>query len=129
MKPVVLLVGKLRDVIGATAEELDHMPVEWLGAHNRDEVIEQLDAEPKIACAIIGGSLDDHLRGELVALIASRLWPRGLHWLRAPRGRRDADPGLRERIGRGFVRGTGTTVAKQPPNGNMSEACFGALRS
>jgi hypothetical protein len=71
MKPVVLLVGKLRDVIGATAEELDHMPVEWLGAHNREEVIEQLDAEPKIACAIIGGSLDDHLRGELVSLIAS----------------------------------------------------------
>ena len=72
MKPVVLLVGKLRDVIGATAKELDHMPVEWLGAHNREEVVKQLDAEPRIACAIIGGSMDDHLRGELVALIASR---------------------------------------------------------
>jgi len=72
MTPVVLLVGKLRDVIGATASDLDHLPVRWLGAHNREEVIEQLDAEPAIACAIIGGSLDDHIRGELVALIASR---------------------------------------------------------
>ena len=72
MKPVVLLVGRLRDVIGATAKELDHMPVQWLGAHNREEVIEQLETEPKIACAIIGGSLDDHLRGELVSIIASK---------------------------------------------------------
>lgn len=72
MKPVVLLVGQLRDVIGATAKELDHMPAKWLGAHNREEVIEQLEAEPQIICAIIGGTLNDHLRGELVSTIASK---------------------------------------------------------
>lgn len=72
MKPVVLLIGKLRDVIGATSQELEGLPVQWLGAHTRDEVIEQLQAEPGIACAIIGGTMDDHLRGELIGVIASR---------------------------------------------------------
>ena len=72
MKPVVLLVGRLKDVIEATTLELEHMPAKWLGAHNREEVIEQLEAEPQIACAIIGGTLDDRLRGELVSTIASK---------------------------------------------------------
>ena len=30
------------------------MPVEWLGAHNRDEVIRQLEAEPGIVCVVMG---------------------------------------------------------------------------
>ena len=72
MKPVVLLVGRLRDVIGATAKDLEHMPAKWLGAHNNDEVMEQLETEPNIACAIIGGTLDDRLRGEIVSMIASK---------------------------------------------------------
>lgn len=70
MKPVVLLVGQLRDVIGATAQELEDLPVQWLGAHTREEVLAQLGAEPNIACVIIGGTMDDQLRGELVTLIA-----------------------------------------------------------
>ncbi len=72
MKSVVLLVGRLKDVIGATTQELSHLPVEWLGAHNREEVIDQLEAEPGIKCVILGGTLDDHLRGELIGVIASR---------------------------------------------------------
>lgn len=72
MKPVVLLIGKLPRVIGSVAKELEHLPIRWLGAHNRDEVIAQLDAEPDIACVIIGGSLDDRIRGELIGVIASR---------------------------------------------------------
>jgi len=72
MKPVVLLVGRLRDVIGATAKELEHMPAKWLGAHTREEVLEQLEVEPQITCAIIGGTLDDRLRGDLVSIILSK---------------------------------------------------------
>ena len=72
MKPVVLLVGKLRRVIGDVPGQLDHLPIEWLGAHDHAEVMHQLDREPRIACVIIGGSLDDDTRGDLVSLIASR---------------------------------------------------------
>lgn len=69
MKPVVLLVGKLPYVLGSVARELSHLPVEWLGAHDVDEVIQQLDSEPRISTVIIGGSLDDRLRGDLVCVI------------------------------------------------------------
>ncbi len=72
MKPVVLLVGKLRDVISKTAHDLESMPVQWLGAHNREEVIAQLEAEPRISCVIIGSGLDDRIRGELIGVIGSR---------------------------------------------------------
>ena len=72
MKPVVLLVGRLRDVIANVAVQLEHLPVEWLGAHNREEVIRQLDMEPKIACVVMGGSMDDSTRGELIGVIAQR---------------------------------------------------------
>ena len=34
MKPVVLLVGRLPNVIANVAKQLEHLPVEWLGAHN-----------------------------------------------------------------------------------------------
>ena len=72
MTPVVLLVGQLKNVVNAAAAKLDYMPVRWLGAHNRDQALEQLEAEPGIAAAIIGGTLDDAVRGEIVAAIASR---------------------------------------------------------
>ena len=72
MKPVVLLIGRLRDVIGATAQELEGLPVQWLGAHTREEVVEQLESEPGITCAIIGSTMDDQLRGELIGVIAGR---------------------------------------------------------
>ena len=72
MRTVVLLVGRLPGVVGSIAERLQDMPVEWLGAHNRDEVIRQLDAEPGIACVVMGAGLDDAIRGELIGVIASR---------------------------------------------------------
>ncbi len=72
MKPVVLLIGKLRQVIGSVPQQLDHLPVNWLGAHDHAEVMHQLDHEPNIACAIIGGSLPDDVRGDIVAMIASQ---------------------------------------------------------
>ena len=72
MKPVVLLVGKLPGVIGSIAEKLQDLPVEWLGAHDRDEVVRQLEAEPGIVCVVMGAGLDDSVRGELVGVIASR---------------------------------------------------------
>ena len=72
MKPVVLLVGRLPGVIGNIAKQLSDMPVEWLGAHNRDEVLRQLEAEPRIACVVIGAGLDDTIRGELIGVIAHR---------------------------------------------------------
>ncbi|WP_272859863.1 hypothetical protein [Paracoccus stylophorae] len=71
-KAVVLLVGKLPHVIGGIAQELSDMQVEWLGAHDRAEVIRQLDAEPRIACVVMGAGLDDDIRGELIGVIASR---------------------------------------------------------
>ncbi len=72
MKPVVLLIGRLPNVIGNVARELDHLPIQWLGAHDPDEVRRQLDAEPRIACAIMGAGLDDKTRGDLVGIIAAR---------------------------------------------------------
>ena len=72
MKPVVLLIGKLRQVISEVPRQLDHLPVNWLGAHDHAEVMHQLENEPNIACAIIGGSLPDDVRGDLVAMIATR---------------------------------------------------------
>ena len=72
MKPVVLLIGRLPNVIGDVARQLEHLPIRWLGAHGPDEVRRQLDAEPRIACAIMGAGLDDKVRGELVGIIAAR---------------------------------------------------------
>ena len=72
MKPVVLLVGRLPNVIANVARQLEDLPIQWLGAHDRAEVIRQLEAEPRIACVIIGAGLDDDIRGELIGVIASR---------------------------------------------------------
>ena len=72
MRPVVLLVGRLPNVIANVAEQLEDLPVEWLGAHNREEVIRQLEMEPKIACVVMGAGLDDSIRGELIGVIAHR---------------------------------------------------------
>jgi len=72
MKPVVLLIGKLPNVIGDVARQLDHLPIQWLGAHDQDEVRRQLDAESRIVCAIMGAGLDDRVRGEMVGIIAAR---------------------------------------------------------
>lgn len=72
MKPVVLLVGRLPNVIENVAKQLEDLPVEWLGAHSSEEVIRQLEAEPRIECVMMGGSLDDAIRGQLVGVIAQR---------------------------------------------------------
>ncbi|SDF28350.1 hypothetical protein [Limimaricola pyoseonensis] len=72
MKPVILLVGRLPGVVETVARELEDMPVEWLGAHDRDEVERQLEAEPAIACVVIGAGLDDRIRGELIGVVAAR---------------------------------------------------------
>lgn len=72
MTPVVLLVGRLPDVVRTVATELDDLPIQWLGAHDRNEVIKQLESEPNIRCVVIGGGLDDTVRGDLVGVIASR---------------------------------------------------------
>lgn len=72
MKPVVLLVGKLPGIAGRMEAALGDLGVEWLGATNRDEVMRQLEAEPAIRCVVIGGTLDDDTRGELVGVIARR---------------------------------------------------------
>ena len=72
MRPVVLLVGRLPGVIGGIAQQLQDIPVEWLGAHNREEVIRQLESEPKIVCVAMGAGLDDAIRGELIGVIAQR---------------------------------------------------------
>ena len=70
MRPVVLLVGKLPAVVENVARELEDLPVQWLGAHDRDEVIAQLKSEPGIATVVMGAGLDDRLRGELIGVIA-----------------------------------------------------------
>ncbi len=76
MKPVVLLVGRLPDVISNVARQLEDLPIQWLGAHDRDEVIHQLDAEPGIRAVVMGaGGLDDSIRGELIGVIAARRPP------------------------------------------------------
>ncbi|WPY94066.1 hypothetical protein T8T21_13270 [Limimaricola variabilis] len=72
MKPVILLVGRLPGVVETVSSALEDLPVEWLGAHDRDEVERQLDAEPNIACVVIGAGLDDRIRGELIGVIAGR---------------------------------------------------------
>ena len=72
MKPVVLLIGRLPGIVGHLADQLEDLPIRWLGAHNRAEVIRQLEAEPGIACVIMGAGLDDEVRGELVGVIAGR---------------------------------------------------------
>lgn len=72
MTPVVLLIGRLPNVISDVARQLDHLPVQWLGAHNQQEVIHQLEAEPRIACVIMGAGLDDKTRGALIGVIAAR---------------------------------------------------------
>ena len=71
MHPVVLLIGRLPAVIGNVALQLDHLPIEWLGAHDHAEVVRQLETEPRIACVIMGAGLDDGMRGDLIGLIAS----------------------------------------------------------
>lgn len=71
MRPVVLLIGRLPAVVETVARELEEFPVQWLGAHNRDEVIAQLESEPGITMVVMGASLDDRLRGELIGVIAS----------------------------------------------------------
>ena len=75
MKPVVLLVGRMKDVIGATTEELSHLPVEWLGAHNREEVLAQIAAEPNIACVIIGGTIDEAFCSFVERIVKGTLVP------------------------------------------------------
>ena len=71
MTPVVLLIGRLPHVIGNVAEQLDHLPIEWLGAHDHAEVVRQLETEPRIACVIMGAGLDDQIRGDLIGVIAT----------------------------------------------------------
>lgn len=71
MKPVVLLIGRLPGIVGHLADDLEDMPVRWLGAHNRDEVATQLEDEPEIVCAIMDAGLDDHVRGDLIGVIAA----------------------------------------------------------
>lgn len=72
MKPVVLLIGRLPDIIENVARQLEDLPVQWLGAHNREEVIHQLATEPNISSVIIGAGLDDTIRGELIGVIAAK---------------------------------------------------------
>ena len=72
MRPVVLLVGRLPDVIANVAQQLEDLPIQWLGAHNREEVIAQLEAEPRILSVVIGAGLDDDIRGQLIGVIARR---------------------------------------------------------
>ena len=72
MKSVVLLVGRLPSVVEDVARSLEDLPIEWLAAHNREEVKSQLDAEPNIASVVISAGLDDTIRGELVGVIAAR---------------------------------------------------------
>lgn len=71
MKPVVLLVGKLPGIVGHLADELEDMPIRWLGAHDHGEVVRQLETEPEISCVIMGAGLDDGIRGDLIGIIAA----------------------------------------------------------
>ncbi|WP_413875274.1 hypothetical protein [Albidovulum sp.] len=71
MKPVVLLVGKLPGIVGHLADELEDLPIRWLGAHDHGEVIYQLEHEQGIALVIMGAGLDDGIRGDLVGVIAA----------------------------------------------------------
>ncbi|MCP9484057.1 hypothetical protein NNA36_19015 [Shimia sp. CNT1-13L.2] len=69
MHPIVLLVADMPQSC-EIAQQLDHLPIEWLGAHDHGEVVRQLETEPRIECVIMGGGLDDRMRGDLVGLIA-----------------------------------------------------------
>ncbi len=71
MKPVVLLIGKLPGIVGHLADDLEDLPIRWLGAHDHGEVVHQLEHEPGIACVIMGAGLDDDIRGDLVGVIAA----------------------------------------------------------
>ncbi|WP_347310080.1 hypothetical protein [Defluviimonas sp. SAOS-178_SWC] len=71
MKPVVLLIGKLPGIVGHLADELEDLPIRWLGAHDHGEVVRQLETEPEIACVIMGAGLPDDIRGDLVGIIAA----------------------------------------------------------
>lgn len=71
MKPVVLLVGKLPGIVGHLADDLEDLPIQWLGAHDHGEVVRQLESEPKISCVIMGAGLPDDIRGDLVGVIAA----------------------------------------------------------
>ena len=72
MKPVVLLVGRLPRVVENVASRLEDLPIQWLAAHDRDEVARQLEAEPNIRSVVVGAGLDDEVRGELIGVIAAR---------------------------------------------------------
>ncbi len=71
MKPVVLLVGRLPGIVGHLADELEDLPIRWLGAHDHGEVVHQLEHEPGIALVIMGAGLDDNIRGDIVGVIAA----------------------------------------------------------
>lgn len=71
MKPVVLLVGKLPGIVGHLADELEDLPIRWLGAHDHGEVAYQLEHEPGIALVIMGAGIEDEIRGDLVGVIAA----------------------------------------------------------
>ena len=71
MKPVVLLVGRLPGIVGHLADDLQDLPVEWLGAHDRAEVARQLEAEPGIVTVIMGAGYTDDLRADLIHEIAA----------------------------------------------------------
>ena len=68
----MLLIGKLPEVLGSVARDLNYLSIERLGAHDADEVLLQLESEPRITTVIIGCSLDDRVRGDLVCVIARR---------------------------------------------------------
>ncbi len=72
MRPVILLAGRLPSVVEDVESQLEDLSIQWLGAHDRNEVVRQLEAEPNISCVIIGAGLDDNIRGDLVGIIASR---------------------------------------------------------
>ena len=117
MRPVVLLVGRLPGVIGSIAEKLQDLPVEWLGAHDRDEVVRQLEAEPGIVCVVMGAGLDD-------------ADPRraGRRHRRAPAGRPDPPQGAQLRARRHGAlrapdrRGHGAARGRRPDGGPGTEA-------
>ncbi|MGQ7843096.1 hypothetical protein ACUNV4_01375 [Granulosicoccus sp. 3-233] len=71
MKPVVLLVGRLPSVVDDVTTQLQDLPIEWLGAHDRQEVERQLKSEPNIRCVIVGAGLPDNIRGDLVGVVAT----------------------------------------------------------
>jgi hypothetical protein len=71
MTPVVLLVGKLPGIVGHLADDLEDLPVRWLGAHDHGEVVRQLESEPGIVCVVMGAGLNDDVRGDLIGVIAA----------------------------------------------------------